>query len=143
MRSATRGILYTATQPTPHPIRTFFRRPVSPPPPPPISHNRQEGAGWPIVSTLHGRPWCNPSFSPRIAPWPPHALWNSPSLLGLGFGFRDCYLPQPVEENTRVCEALARLPTSLPYHLSYWDGTYKGAGTTPPRKTFTSHLSHT
>ena len=28
-----------------------------------------------------------------------------------------CYLPQPVEEHTRVYEALARLPTSFPRHL--------------------------
>ena len=27
------------------------------------------------------------------------------------------YPPQPVEEHTYVCEALARLPTSLPHHL--------------------------
>ena len=28
-----------------------------------------------------------------------------------------CYLPQPVEDHTQVCEALARLTTTLPHHL--------------------------
>ena len=46
------------------------------------------------------------------------------------------YLPQPGEEHAQVCMALARLPTTLPYHLLILGGgDYKGVGKAPPRRT--------
>jgi hypothetical protein len=44
-----------------------------------------------------------------------------------------CYLPQLAETHTYACEALARLPTSLPHHLLIVGGDLQGGwdGTSP------------
>ena len=75
--SVTGATKHASMHPTPRHSRTAFRKPASQV----TSPTQAAGVGWPIRRKPHGNLWCRPSPYPRIALGPPHARWNTPSLM--------------------------------------------------------------